>query len=64
MTAWYRLYLMETDGKIMAAENLECDGDEDAVERATAAFRASAYPLFELWQGERLVHKGVRGGGR
>ena len=57
---WYRMYLVDSGGRIESALNLEADGDASAVVTARRNFGASGAPAFELWQGNRLVHKEVR----
>ena len=58
--AWYRMYLVDSGGRIESARNLEADGDASAVVTAQRSFGYSGAPAFELWQGNRLVHKEMR----
>ena len=50
----YRLYRLDGAGKIMNAEWVEADGDENAL--AEARQRAAA-GSFELWEKNRLVER-------
>jgi len=50
--AGYRLYLLNREGRIRRALDLECDTDEDAVRRMDG----HDHPFgMELWQHTRLV---------
>ena len=50
--AAYRLYHIDGGGRFSAAEWIEADGDESAIEAARAVSRSLAC---ELWQGRRFV---------
>lgn len=58
--AWYRMYLVDSAGRIESARNLEGDTDAAAVAAARRIFGDAGAPAFELWQGNRLVHKEAR----
>ena len=48
----YRLYYLDGAGKFTAAEWIQADGDESAVDAAHALNKSVKC---ELWQGRRLV---------
>ena len=50
----YRLYLLDIEGHIRRAVDLECEDDGEAVE--TARRQVKDAPM-ELWQGARVVRK-------
>ncbi len=50
--AAYRLYFIDGAGKFTAAEWIEADGDESAVDAAHALNKSVRC---ELWQGRRLI---------
>jgi hypothetical protein len=54
----YRLYRLDGAGKIIAADWLEAESDEDALREAA---ERTPSRTFELWERERLVAR-VRGG--
>ena len=58
--AWYRLYFLDSGGRITAAENLEADTDGGAIDKARRVFAGTDFFGFELWQGSRLLHKESR----
>ena len=51
----YRLYRLDGAGKIMTAEWIEAENDEDALEKARARCKIGGY---ELWDRNRLVGQG------
>ncbi|MCW5681622.1 MAG: hypothetical protein KF794_07705 [Xanthobacteraceae bacterium] len=55
----YRAFFRDLQGNIERVENIECDDDNDCIERVRA-FRADR--LIELWQSSRLVARLDRGG--
>ena len=50
----YRAYAVGLDGHIFSFKALVCDNDQQAIERAKAAFETGA---IEVWSGERFVFK-------
>lgn len=50
----YRLYFLHSDNRISRAIDVECAGDEHAIEQA-ASFRY--VHAIEVWQGTRLVKR-------
>jgi hypothetical protein len=58
--AWYRVYLLDTSGRIESARDIESGGDAAAITEARREYAAAGAPGYELWQGRRLVHKEVR----
>jgi hypothetical protein len=54
--AYYRCYLLDGAKRIRAVENLECEQDTDALDKAGAILvELKAYPFAELWNGSRVV---------
>jgi hypothetical protein len=62
--AFYRFYL-QRDGQTFAAEVLECDSDDIAMQKAKELLAMSTtFRLMEVWQGSRkvgVVERGLRG---
>lgn len=52
--AEYRAYAVGMDGHIYSYKALVCDNDQQAIDRAKAAFEACT---IEVWSGERFVFK-------
>ncbi len=54
---WYRLYFLDTVGRISARDEFEADDEADAAGLAALLYDAcsDACPSFELWQGARRV---------
>jgi hypothetical protein len=50
--AKYRVYEVETDGRLLDSEGLICANDEQAIEAASHFFQGS---YVEIWSGSRLV---------
>ena len=50
----YRLYFLDREGRIQAARELDCDGDDLAIARAEQ--EADGRPM-ELWQRARVVKR-------
>ena len=48
----YRIYQIDGDGRFSAAEWIQADDDQRALDAARVAMEARP---FELWQGNRLV---------
>jgi hypothetical protein len=48
----YRILLFDRDGKVRETRSLQCDGDDEALEKA--AWTRHRHAL-ELWEGERQV---------
>jgi len=48
----YRLYLLDKDGHFVRAVDLDCQDDEEALERVAAHKHRHG---MELWQGSRQV---------
>ena len=48
----YRLYFLDRQGKILSAEWIAADSDEDAVSRVQALDKGA---VCELWQRDRFV---------
>jgi hypothetical protein len=57
--AHYRLFYLSPIGRIQAAEIIEADSDENAIQEAERRFaQRQDYPAsYELWTGPRLVHR-------
>lgn len=49
----YRVFLVGSDGHIRAAEELTCETDQEACERARAIM--SACPVREVWRGDQKI---------
>jgi hypothetical protein len=52
--AEYRAYAVGTDGHIYSFKALVCEDDQQAIERAKAAFETCT---IEVWSGGRFVFK-------
>jgi hypothetical protein len=48
----YRVYAVESDGRFIAVEDLECADDQEAIKKATQAAKGSG---IELREGDRCV---------
>jgi hypothetical protein len=54
--AQYRCYFLGSDGQLVGAETIQCNGDDEAVERARRTFATKVYAKgFELLEGDRRV---------
>ena len=55
----YRCYFVDASKGFSGAEEFQSDSDAMAVERAAALIRERGFHSsgFELWQGNRLVHR-------
>jgi hypothetical protein len=51
---FYRFFLV-VDGRLVAPEVLQCDGDSAAIERAKDLLAKSGYAQMEVWEGTRKV---------
>lgn len=54
LMAAYRVYRLDGAGKVLSAEWIEADNDEQAVETARGLESAVR---FEVWQGQRLISR-------
>lgn len=52
----YRLYYCDRNGKRFATHDFEATDDDSSLGRARAIARLKS-PLFELWEGQRLVYR-------
>lgn len=50
---YYRLYLLDPEGRFDRAVEMECRGDADAL--GMLREHAERHPIMELWNRERLV---------
>ena len=48
----YRVYLLGHDGRFIAAKNIECVGDQEAMEKTQRAVNGQD---IELWESGRFV---------
>jgi len=54
--AAYRIYYCDERYKVFSADDLEASNDRDAIERA-GRLASGRKASFEVWQGNRLVHR-------
>jgi hypothetical protein len=52
----YRLYYCNSEGTKFGADDFHAANDAGAIERARVLVKLRS-PVFEVWQGERLVHR-------
>jgi hypothetical protein len=58
----YRIYYIGQNGRINAAETIDCETDMEAL--AKAAEILNGHPAIEVWQRARIVGKLTTEGGR
>jgi hypothetical protein len=49
----YRVFLLGSDGRIKAAEELTCETDQEACEQALKIL--TACPVREVWRGDKKI---------
>ena len=57
----YRCYFLGANGRFLAVKEFTAETITQAIFRAQAALSESIYPVCELWQRSRLVHREARG---
>ena len=57
----YRCYFLGANGRFLAVKEFTAETIAQAIFRAQAALSESTYPVCELWQRSRLVHRETRG---
>lgn len=54
----YRCYFLDGDGPIRAVQSFDCASATDAILLAQRAFAdIETYSGFEVWQGDRRIHR-------
>jgi len=61
IVAYYRMFLLDSRGHILAREEYEASDDVDAIAKARAMFsNRPHFSGFEVWQLGRVVHREER----
>jgi hypothetical protein len=55
--AIYRIHFVDDAGNVVVIHEVTCDGDGSAIEQALALDIRFIAMGFDLWDGERLVHR-------
>ena len=52
----YRVHFVDHGGRVFGADEMECEHDAEAIERAREIHRHGIGMGYEIWQAERRIH--------